>query len=355
MPIQNAVGSLRSVFVRAPAQPTGAWKALGWHAAPDPVGPPTSTPRSCRARTSRRGVVIGTTPVPGDPDAIYAYDPVLMTDRGVMLRCREPGRQGSPTRSVPICGRRGERARVAGHTGDGRRGDMLWLDERNLLVGRGIGRTTTASPSSRPCSVRRSTSSCTTCLLLGPGVPTPDVVHLAPRSRPRGGVPADDAGPTRGAPARAGRRGGGGSRPRARVAGAERARARATGRARAGGNPETADAWNARGSTCVRSWATRSRGRRRRADLSPDRSTAPDPRGQQPLGMLPRDVRLLGPAAHPGGYRVRGVSRGIDVRALPDPRAGARPRTHRGHGRLLRHHHPAHVHLWPSSSSRAPS
>ena len=32
--------------------------------------------------------------------------------------------------------------------------------------------------------------------------------------------------------------------------------------------PRPADAWNARGSTCVRSWATRSRGRRRRADLS---------------------------------------------------------------------------------------
>ena len=98
--------------------------------------------RACRVPCGleRAGaeVLIGTTPVPGDPDAIYAYDPVLMTDRGVMLL--RPGSRAagaSPTRSVPICGRRGERARVAGGTGDGRRGDMLWLDERNLLVGRG--------------------------------------------------------------------------------------------------------------------------------------------------------------------------------------------------------------------------
>ena len=141
MPIQNAVGSLRSVYVRAPgAADAGAWEALGWHAAPDPARA-ADEHAAFRAELERAGaeVVIGTTPVPGDPDAIYAYDPVLMTDRGVMLlRPGKPGRRGEPdalgadlrAAGVSVVG-----SLEAPATAEG--GDMLWLDERTLLVGRG--------------------------------------------------------------------------------------------------------------------------------------------------------------------------------------------------------------------------
>ncbi len=83
-------------------------------------------------------VVVGTTPVEGDPDAIYAYDPVLMTDRGaILLRPGKPGRREEPAAlaedlsdaGVAVVGRLEEPATAEG-------GDMFWLDERTLVVGR---------------------------------------------------------------------------------------------------------------------------------------------------------------------------------------------------------------------------
>ena len=76
---------------------------------------------------------------PGNPDAIYAYDPVLVGERGaVLLRPGKDGRLGEPgaletalaQAGVPVA------ARIeAPGTIDG--GDTLWLDRETLLVGRG--------------------------------------------------------------------------------------------------------------------------------------------------------------------------------------------------------------------------
>jgi N-dimethylarginine dimethylaminohydrolase len=78
--------------------------------------------------------------VPGDdPDAIYAYDPVLIGPEGaILLRIGKPGRMAEaaalvPTLTaacIPIAARMDAPA-----TADG--GDMFWLDESTLLVGRG--------------------------------------------------------------------------------------------------------------------------------------------------------------------------------------------------------------------------
>jgi N-dimethylarginine dimethylaminohydrolase len=77
--------------------------------------------------------------VPGDPDSIYAYDPVLMTDAGaVLLRPGKEGRRGEPdvvandlrSAGVPLAGRIEEPGTAEG-------GDMFWLDASTLLVGRG--------------------------------------------------------------------------------------------------------------------------------------------------------------------------------------------------------------------------
>jgi N-dimethylarginine dimethylaminohydrolase len=84
-------------------------------------------------------VVVAATPHSLDPDAIYVYDPALVTDDGaVMLRPGKEGRRGEVEVMVadfveaglPIAGRLDAPAMAEG-------GDTLWLDERTLLAGRG--------------------------------------------------------------------------------------------------------------------------------------------------------------------------------------------------------------------------
>lgn len=76
---------------------------------------------------------------PGNPDAIYAYDPVLVGDAGVaLLRPGKDVRQGEPdalaatleAAGVPVASRMGASATAEG-------GDTLWLDHDTLLVGHG--------------------------------------------------------------------------------------------------------------------------------------------------------------------------------------------------------------------------
>jgi dimethylargininase len=139
--IQNAVGALRRVYVRPP-DPTSmrAWAQYGWRAAPDP-GRAAVEHAAFRGSLADTGaeVVVGSTPVPGDPDAIYAYDPTLPTDAGVIvLRPGKPGRRVEPealeadlvSAGLSVLGRLTTPATAEG-------GDMFWLDERTLLVGRG--------------------------------------------------------------------------------------------------------------------------------------------------------------------------------------------------------------------------
>jgi dimethylargininase len=139
--IQDQVGELRRVYVRAPRpQDLGAWADYGWRSAPDPVRA-ADEHDAFRAELETAGadVVLGSTLVKDDPDSIYAYDPVLMTDRGaILLRPGKPGRRREPDAvavdlrdaGVPIAGRLEEPACAEG-------GDIFWLDEGTLVVGRG--------------------------------------------------------------------------------------------------------------------------------------------------------------------------------------------------------------------------
>ena len=141
MSIQDQTSTLRRVFVRAPvAEAASAYEAYAWRSAPDPTV-------AAEQHAALRGVledagaevVVGDTPVPGDPDAIYAYDPLLITDAGaVLLRPGKEGRRGEPeaygvdlaAAGVPIAGRLHDPATAEG-------GDMFWLDPSTLLIGRG--------------------------------------------------------------------------------------------------------------------------------------------------------------------------------------------------------------------------
>jgi len=145
--IQDQTSPLRKVYVRAPEpEALQHWRAYGWRSAPDPARA-ASEHEAFRALLTEAGaeVVVGTASASGDPDAIYTYDPVLMTDAGaVLLRPGKPGRRGEPSiaaedleaAGVAVVGALGEPALAEG-------GDMCWLDRRTLLVGVGY-RTNTA-------------------------------------------------------------------------------------------------------------------------------------------------------------------------------------------------------------------
>ena len=139
--VLDQVGPLRRVYVRPPRrEDASAWLAYGWRSEPDPARADIEH-AELRAELERAGaeVVVGTTPVAGDPDAIYAFDPVLMTDRGaILLRPGKQGRRDEPdavardleAAGVPVVGRM-----RAPSTAEG--GDLFLLDTRTLAVGRG--------------------------------------------------------------------------------------------------------------------------------------------------------------------------------------------------------------------------
>ena len=141
MTTHDAVGPLRRVHVRPPDPlDASAWRTYGWRAAPD-AARAADEHEAFRSELAANGaeVVIGHTRVAGDPDAIYAYDPTLPTDRGlIVLRPGKAGRRLEPAAierdlnavGIPTLG-----ALEAPATAEG--GDMLWLDERTLLAGRG--------------------------------------------------------------------------------------------------------------------------------------------------------------------------------------------------------------------------
>lgn len=137
---RSMTAPLERVLVRAPQHAdAGRWREYGWRSAPDPVRA-AEEHEAFRALLEDAGAeVILAEGEPGNPDAIYAYDPVLVGERGaVLLRPGKEERLGEPAAleldleraGVPIA----DRIEAPG-TIDG--GDTLWLDRETLLVGRG--------------------------------------------------------------------------------------------------------------------------------------------------------------------------------------------------------------------------
>jgi N-dimethylarginine dimethylaminohydrolase len=132
--------SLRRVLVVAPRpEEAERWREAGWRAAPDP-GRLADEHAAFRAELEAAGaevVVAETTPAAG-LDAVYPYDPALVTDRGAVLL--RPGK-GSRRRETDLLVRVFESEGIplaatvdAPATVEG--GDTLWLDSRTLVVGR---------------------------------------------------------------------------------------------------------------------------------------------------------------------------------------------------------------------------
>ena len=130
---------LRRVLLRAPGG-SGGWERCGWRAEPDAAALAGEHESLC-ATLERAGaeVVLADSRAEGNPDAIYVFDPALIASDGAILlnpgkACRraEPAELGEDLEraDVPVAGRLEGAAHAEG-------GDLIRLDERTLLAGRG--------------------------------------------------------------------------------------------------------------------------------------------------------------------------------------------------------------------------
>ena len=139
--LNNMTAPLRRVLVRAPrADDLRFWREYGWRAPPDPIAIAREHEALCDLLAGAgTEVVRAETPVPGNPDAIYTFDPALVTERGAILL--NPGkelRRGEPAAlaqdfdhaGIPVVGSLSGNEWAEG-------GDLIRLDERTLLAGQG--------------------------------------------------------------------------------------------------------------------------------------------------------------------------------------------------------------------------
>lgn len=131
---------LRRVLVRRPSAAACArWQEYGWRAEPNPAGLLREHERFCALLERAGAEVVVAEPLDGDPDAIYTFDPALVTEHGaILLRPGKEGRRDEPSAAahdldlagVPVSGAVAEPAIAEG-------GDLVRLDESTLLAGRG--------------------------------------------------------------------------------------------------------------------------------------------------------------------------------------------------------------------------
>jgi len=137
------IGPLRRVLVKRPGEAFAAADPERWHY--------TSRPNLDEARREHDAlveilsaadaeVIDHPEPQPDRADAIFVFDPALITDRGaVILRMGKELRRGEEAAmarrlqemGVPILAELGGEATAEG-------GDLLWLDSRTLAVGQGF-------------------------------------------------------------------------------------------------------------------------------------------------------------------------------------------------------------------------
>lgn len=84
---QTLVEQLRRVLVRPPDPLAFArWREFGWLAEPDPAIAAEQHEALCELlRAAGAEVVYAGSDVGDDPDAVYVFDPVIVSDRGALL------------------------------------------------------------------------------------------------------------------------------------------------------------------------------------------------------------------------------------------------------------------------------
>lgn len=140
---QNMVGQLRRVLLRPPdesfaVEDPGFWN---YSATPDLDGARREHAALVQLlRGEGVEVHLHERPQPRRADAVFVFDPVLMTDRGaVVLRMGKPQRRGEEEALAARLGELGVPVHFElseGALAEG--GDCLWLDRQTLAVGRGF-------------------------------------------------------------------------------------------------------------------------------------------------------------------------------------------------------------------------
>jgi dimethylargininase len=129
---------LRRVFVRRPGA-THRWQEFGWRAEPDPVRIVEEHERLCEQLAEAGAEVVVGEPLDSSLDAVYVHDPAAVTSAGAVLL--RPGKEARLAEvdaierdlraaGIDVLARLEEPATAEG-------GDMLWLDDSTLVVGRG--------------------------------------------------------------------------------------------------------------------------------------------------------------------------------------------------------------------------
>jgi dimethylargininase len=133
-------GQLKRVLVRPPGTDFSRWREYGWRAEPDArrIAEEHEGLQAALAEADAE-VVIAETAADGNLDAVYVYDPAIVSDRGaILLRPGKAERRSEVeamradfrAAGVPIAAQLEEPALAEG-------GDTLWLDDRTLVVGLG--------------------------------------------------------------------------------------------------------------------------------------------------------------------------------------------------------------------------
>lgn len=115
------------------------WRAFGWLDEPDAALAAKQHDALCTLLSEAGAeVLFAHADAPADPDAVYACDPAIMSDRGALIL--RPGKEGRRMEAAAMA----EDLRALGvpvvlemtdpATAEG--GDAMWLDESTLLVGR---------------------------------------------------------------------------------------------------------------------------------------------------------------------------------------------------------------------------
>jgi N-dimethylarginine dimethylaminohydrolase len=135
--MRSTTAPLRRALLSEPA--AGDFASAGWVAMPD-LGRLRRQHAAFAELLTGLGVEITVLPASdGLVDACFAYDPVLVTERGVIeLRMAKPARAEEPARLVTALADLG--IPLAGRLDDGAvadAGDMFWLDDQTLAVARG--------------------------------------------------------------------------------------------------------------------------------------------------------------------------------------------------------------------------
>jgi dimethylargininase len=137
---RSMTDALRRVLVRQPSvEACTLWEGYGWRAEPDPTTLLREHERFCSVLEEAGAEIVLAEPLDDDPDAIYTFDPGLVTESGaILMRPGKEGRRQEPSRAaqdleaagVPVAGTVPEPAVAEG-------GDFIRLDDRTLLAGRG--------------------------------------------------------------------------------------------------------------------------------------------------------------------------------------------------------------------------